>query len=251
MKITEKDTGYFISYVNDVLEPAEEEFLSKVEQNTVQLHHAYSFNAILAHAIDYIVFIASKEKNVGRAASVRGFDDKYYVEGTVRINNKFQLLDAVNNSFKHVELDKNRYKYLIETYGELSFHCLKEENGKIFFSTPSFRFDYSRVVLRPISAIFTCGINSHEDVIDFINGEICGALGYGNFDYDYDPHDAIDRMIDYCNPQCMDCGEYGDDCDCSEFVFGDKTGEFNPDRDPAFDFDDVMSQISGTREWRR
>ncbi|MCD6725513.1 hypothetical protein LT012_19305 [Vibrio cholerae] len=103
-----------------------------MEKNTVQLHHAYSFNAILAHAIDYIIFIASKEKNVGRAASVRGFDDKYYVEGTVRINNKFQLLDAVNNSFKHVELDKNRYKYLIETYGELSFHCLKEENGKIF-----------------------------------------------------------------------------------------------------------------------
>ncbi|WP_072055714.1 hypothetical protein [Aliivibrio fischeri] len=242
MKILETDTAYFISYLTNVLEPAEREFLSKVEENKVQLHHVFSFNAILAHAIDYMVFIANKEKKVFRSALVLDFDNKYYVEGSVHINNKFQLLDAVNNSFKHVELDQKRYKELIEIYGELSFHCLKEESGKVFFSMPNFRFDYCRVVLRPIAAIFTCGLEKHEDVIDFINGDICGALAYG--DFDYEPHDAIDRMIDHCNPQCMDCGEYGDDCDCSEFVFGDVTGEFNPDRDPNFDFDDVMSQIS-------
>ncbi len=181
------DTDYFLAYVNDVLSPASEEFFSLVADNKVRLHHAYSFNAILAHAVDYMVFIASKMRNAGRTRFIKDFDEKYYVEGCVNINNKFRLLDAVNNSFKHVELDTKRYKDLIELYGDLSFHCLKEDKGKVFFTMPEFRFDYSRVVLKPISVIFDCGLQSHDNAIDFINGEIRGCMGYGNWAHSHFP----------------------------------------------------------------
>ncbi|MEM7931595.1 hypothetical protein Q4R02_17295, partial [Morganella morganii] len=91
----------------------------------------------------------------------------------------------------------------------------------------------------------------NNDIDDFINGKICGSCGYDDFSYDYEPYDAIDRMIDYCNPQCMDCGEYADNCDCHNFKYNKEKGEYNPNLDPNFDFDDVMSNISGTREWSK
>lgn len=248
---SEKDAKYLISYINDVLIPASNEFFSQLHDNKVKLHHVFSFNSILAHAIDYMVFIAKKMTNASRRNFIQEFDERYGVDGCEHINNKFTLLDAVNNSFKHVELEKQRYKTLIAKYGDLSFHSLKHENGKIFFDMPAYRFDYSRVVLRPIAAIFNCGLKTTSDIDDFINGRICGSTGYGHFDYDYEPHDAIDRMIDYCNPECMDCGESGDDCDCRNFIYEGNRGEFAANVDPSFDLDDVMSNISGTREWTK
>lgn len=247
----ENDAKYLILYINDVLIPASGEFFNQLSNNKVKLHHAFSFNAILAHAIDYMVFIAKKMTNASRGSFIKDFDERYSVDGCAHINNKFTLLDAVNNSFKHVELDKERYKKLIEMYGDLSFHSLKHENGKIFFDMPAYRFDYSRVVLRPIAAIFNCGLKSTNNIDDFINGRICGSTGYGHFCYDYEPHDAIDRMIDYCNPDCMDCGEGADDCDCPNFIYDGNNGEFAANVDPRFNFDDVMSNISGTREWSK
>jgi hypothetical protein len=215
------------------------------------LHHVYSFNAILAHAIDYMLFIANKMKSATRGSLIKEFDERYAVDGCQHINNKFTLLDAVNNSFKHVELDKKRYKKLIEKYGELSFHCLKSESGKIFFDMPDYKFDYSRVVLRPIAAIFNCRLRTANDIDDFINGRICGSTSYGHFEYDCEPYDAIDRLVDACNPECMDCGEGADDCDCPNFIYGGNRGEFSGNVDPNFDFEDVMSNISGTREWSK
>ncbi|GAA4356708.1 hypothetical protein [Kangiella marina] len=250
-KSDEKDAKYLLSYLDDVLIPASEEFFNLLSHNELRLHHVFSFNSILAHAVDYMVFIAKKRTNVSRTSFIKGFDERYAVDGCNHINNKFVLLDAVNNSFKHVELDRNRYKQLIDHYGDFSLHCLKPDQGKIFFDMPSYRFDYSRVVLRPIATIFNCGLKNTNDIDDFINGRICGSTGYGNFDYDYEAHDAIDRMIDYCNPECMDCGEYADNCDCPNFSYGTKTGKFNANTDPSFDFDDVMSNISGTREWSK
>lgn len=250
-KSNDADAKYLISYISDVLAPASNEFFSKLSNNEIELHHVYSFNSILAHVIDYMLFIAQKMTKVTRGSFIEEFDDRYAVDGCKHINNKFTLLDAVNNSFKHVELDKNRYKKLIKRYGELSFHCLKSYDGKIFFNMPDYRFDYSRVVLRPIAAIFNCGLQTTNDIDDFINGRICGSTGYGYFDYDYEPHDAIDRMIDACNPECMDCGEEADNCDCPSFIYDGNRGKFLGNVDHNFDFNEVMSNISGTREWRR
>ena len=247
----ELDAKYLISYINNVLIPASDEFFDQLMGNKVKLHHVYSFNSILAHAIDYMLFIAEKMTNASRGGFIKEFDKRYSVDGCKHINNKFTLLDAVNNSFKHVELNKKRYKKLIKIYGDLSFHSLKHEDGKVFFDMPAYKFDYSRVVLRPIAAIFNCGLHTTNDIDDFINGRICGCTGYGTFDYDYEPYDAIDRMVDACNPECMDCGEGSDDCDCPNFNYDGNKGQFAANRDPNFDFEDAMSNISGTREWSR
>jgi hypothetical protein len=247
----EIDAKYLISYINDVLIPASDEFFYKLSDNKVKLHHAFSFNAILAHAIDYMVFISNKMKSSTRSSFIKEFDKLYAVDGCEHINNKFALLDAVNNSFKHVELNKERYKNLIKTYGDLSFHSLKHDNGKVFFDMPSYKFDYARVVLRPIAAIFNCGLNTTSDIDDFINGRMCGCTGYGVFDYDYDDYDAIDRMIDACNPECMNCGEGSDDCDCPNFIYAGNRSEFSANIDPNFNIDAVMPSISGTREWSK
>lgn len=250
-KSSEKDASYLLSYLESALIPASKDFFLLLSENRLKLHHAYSFNAILAHAIDYIAFIAKKKSNISRAELIRTFDERYAVDGCKHINNKFTLLDAVNNSFKHVELDKNRYAHLTQLYGDLSFNCLKPEQGKVFFEMPLYKFDYSRVVLRPIAKIFDCALETTNDIDDFINGRIFGSTGYGTFSYDYEPYDAIDRMIDYCNSECMDCGESDQSCDCPSFIYGQSKGEFNPNYDHNFDFPDVMSDISGTREWKK
>ena len=120
----EKDASYLISYLNDVLTPASDEFFTILNNNTLQLHNVFSFNAILAHVVDYMIFIAKKKTKITRADFIKSFDERYEVDGSKHISNKFSLLDAINNSFKHVELDKKRYKELIEKYGDLSFHSL-------------------------------------------------------------------------------------------------------------------------------
>lgn len=57
----EKDASYLLSYINDVILPASVDFFEKLEYNTLRLHHVFSFNAILAHATDYIVYIVNKK----------------------------------------------------------------------------------------------------------------------------------------------------------------------------------------------
>ncbi|MBO9479984.1 hypothetical protein [Salinisphaera sp. G21_0] len=112
-KSAEKDASYLLNYINDVLNPASKDFFKLLDGNKVKLHHAFSFNSILAHAIDYMVFIANKMGKITRKDFVCNFDKEYYVDGCVHINNKFRLLDAINNSFKHVELSQDRYHDLI------------------------------------------------------------------------------------------------------------------------------------------
>lgn len=257
-KSEESDAIYLISYINDVLIPASKEFFILLNKNEVLLHHAFSFNAILSHAIDYIHFIVKKvsassdnSNPIFRKDLISQFDKRYHVDGCSNINNKFKLLDAVNNSFKHVELDQNRYADLIEIYGDLSFHNLSNNEGKVFFKSQLYSFDYCRVVMRPIAKIFDCDIENHNDVDGFINGRIHGGFGYGDFIYEYESHDAIDRMIDFCSSECKNCGEIDDDCDCVSYIYDQKSGERSPNIDPNFNFNDVMSNISGTREWKK
>ncbi|HGY6638978.1 TPA: hypothetical protein ACNTBV_004064, partial [Escherichia coli] len=136
----EKDASYLLSYLDDVLTPASEEFFTILNNNKLKLHHVFSFNAILAHVVDYMIFIAKKKTEITRTDFIKSFDKRYEVDGSKHISNKFSLLDAINNSFKHVELDKKRYKELIEKYGDLSFHSLKADNGKVFFEMPLYKF---------------------------------------------------------------------------------------------------------------
>ena len=86
---------------------------------------------------------------------------------------------------------------------------------------PNHSFDYARVILRPVAAIF-CEVESKSELIDFINGDYYGAVDDGLSDHDYEPYDAIDRMIEYCNPLCNDCGEGRDNCECPEYIFDDE-----------------------------
>lgn len=256
-KSEEDDAKYLLSYINDVLIPASKEFFVLLDKNQVLLHHAFSFNTILAHAIDYIDFVVKKVtalsselRVIPRKNLVSQFDERYRVDGCSNINNKFRLLDAVNNSFKHVKLDRERYKDLIKTYGDLSFRNLYSEEGKVFFKSQLYSFDYCRVVMRPIAKIFDCDVKNHNDIDDFINGKIYGSFGHGNFHYEYESHDAIDRMIDFCSSECKNCGEIDDDCDCVSYIYDQKSGERSPNIDSNFNFNDVMSNISGTREWK-
>lgn len=250
ISVSVSNAEYLTHYINKIIKPAGEEFTDLLQCNNLKLHHAYSFNFILAHAVDHILF-SIVPKAPTRTAFIMSFDEKYEVEGCEHINNKFQLLDAINNSLKHVSLDPARYKKLIDMYGDIDSRSLYERNGKVYIKTEHYTFDYGRVVLRPIYQIFNCGLSDIHDVIEFINGRVFGSFGYGEFLYDYEPYDAIDRMIDHCNPVCMDCGELADECECTSFVYKNQKGDFNPDQDSNFDFEDVMSQISGTREWQK
>lgn len=242
--LLDSDADYLISYLKNVFQPSYREFSDILESNKLRLHHVFSFNAIVAHAIDYMVFVEKKFGNTSRTKSLQGFDEKYEVEGTIFIGNKFTLIDAVNNSFKHVELSEDRYKELIAVYGLLSFKSLIESSGKVYFKMAEHRFDYARVILRPVAAIFDIEIESKDSLIDFINGDCYGCVDNGLSNHDYDQYDAIDRMTEYCNPLCGDCGEGGDTCECLEYIFNGSPGESNPIQDPFFDFDNVMSSIS-------
>lgn len=249
-EVNEEEVNYLISYISKVVHPSSKEFQKKLKNHNLNLHHAFSFNAILAHAIDYMVFLVRDIEGQNRTKFIKEFDEKYSVDGTAHLGNKFRLLDAVNNSFKHVELDRKRYRDLIEKYGKLSFSCFSGENGKVYFETEKFKFDYGRVILRPIKEIFSIEIKNYRDVLAFLNGDIHGTTGQEIFIHEYEPWDAIDRMIEYCSSPCKDCGEI-DKCECSNYIYDGEKGKYKPDVDPKFNFDDVMSQISGTREWSK
>ncbi len=240
----------FINYVDVILKPAFKEFECKLDSNKLNISQVISLNFIVAHAIDYMIAI---KKLVGQSKSrkehIREFDELYSVEGGLHINKKFMLLDALNNAIKHVELDQNRYNDLLIEYGEISISCLKQGKGKVYFSSSKYFFDYARVVLRPIAATFECDIHNIEQLEDFLNGDYHGCASYGNYEcYDDVNAEAIERMIDYANPQCRDCGEYEADCDCSSSIYNGKQGGFSPDDNSSFDFYDVWSQISRSKQ---
>lgn len=232
------------AYLEKILAPAAELFLQKVLANKVQLHEAFGTNLFLAHAVDYIQAIRTADGiNEGRRALVQNFDSRFGVPGTRFQSRKFELIDAVNNSLKHIELDKKRYRELIKKYGAISFSCLAEEDGHILCILEGHRFDYCRVVLRPvITALTGWQFDDSEDVLVFARGDevVESFLPYGG-----DDDDPIDQMIAYCNPVCDDCAEPESECLCATYVYNGEKGSFAPDFGSTFDFDAVMSRISG------
>lgn len=232
------------AYLEKILGPSAESFRQKVSANKVQLHDAFGISLFLAHAVDYIqeIRLAAGTKE-SRKEFVRGFDSRFGVTGTRIGSRKFELIDAVNNALKHIQLDETRYRALTEQYGTISFNCLVPDDGRVLCILEGYRFDYSRVVLRPaIEALSGWHFSDLEDVLDFAHGdaifESCPA-------YIGDDDDPIDQMITYCNPVCDDCAEPETDCLCATFVYDGEKGSFAPDFNHNFDFDAVMSRISG------
>ena len=232
----------FLLFLRTILRPAAEEFESGLFACDLQLHHVFQVNVLAAHSIDYLAAIRQATGlKENRKELVTKFDQIYAVEGAKNLNRKFQLVDAVNNALKHIQLDDSRQgnKELITQYGPIRFDCLREDKGLILFEVGKYRFDFARVALRPVLDVVTrWEFDETDDVVDF-------ALGKYRDLGDIDEDDPIEQMIDHCNPKCKDCKEGADECRCSEFLYDGKPGEFNDEGDDDFDFDAVMSQISG------
>jgi len=52
-------------------------------------------------------------------------------------------------------------------------------------------------------------------------------------------------MIAFANPTCDDCGESSDLCACETYTYNGEAGAFTSNCCQSFDFDSVMSRISG------
>lgn len=233
------------AYVARILSPVTSEFLKKVASNSVSLHEAFGVNLFVAHAVDYIHAIRKADgSKEGRAAFVKSFDQHFRVEGARFRDRKFELIDAINNSLKHITLDEARYKNLIDQYGSISFKCLASENGRVLCFLEGYRFDYARSILVPaISALSGCDFDDDVEVLEFARGKI--QITQDNSMVSYDWEDPIEQMIEYCNPSCSECNEPEESCMCATYVFDGEQGSFEPNFDPTFSFDEVMSRISG------
>ena len=254
----------FNRFLRNVLIPAADEFSGKLDLGELRLHDAFSMSYFIAHTLDHITACSERILLVGeyRPDRVKVFDELFSVPGRRFHNMKFRIVDAVNNSLKHVKLTHKHYRDLKAQYDLSDFQVLKELDGRVMYERGGYRFDYGRVVLRPIIEVVTAtyilgeappegcelayGVIQHvESAIDSegnVNQESYAADSqYG----EGDPSTAIDRMIDYCNPKCLDCGDMESECRCDTFVYGKSSGEFSGELDEFFDFDFAISQISG------
>lgn len=238
----------YYDYHHFILLPTLYEVDEKVSNNSLKLHQAIGFNMVIAHALDYMLAIQKErsDEEVNRKSIMQRLDNGYHIEGGKFTNNKFQLIDAVNNSMKHIRLAPQRYKKLIDEYGHLSFRLLVGDSGIVYMKTERYQFDYGRIVLRSISKTLGFSYDEPDMILDTIDGEDGYIEAY---DPDLDPSDpstAIDRMVEYCNPTCIDCDEGENDCTCEEFRYGDVLGGFCPDFDHEFDVDSTMAEIGSS-----
>jgi hypothetical protein len=235
-------------YVGAIFRPAMSRLETNINRRQVSLHEVFGANLFAAHAIDYIQAIRRLDGiTEARGELVRTFDGTFSVSGARFSNCKFELIDAINNALKQIRLDSKRYKELEQRYGPISFRSLVEEDGGVLCILVGYRFDYPRVVLRPAyQALANWEFDSADDVLAFARGEYGPVAPYDNaVMYSDDPADAIDKMIAYCNPVCEDCREDEHDCLCAEYVCKGEQGQFVSRFHPGFDFDGVMSRISG------
>lgn len=111
-------------------------------------------------------------------------------------------------------------------YGSISFRCLVIDAGRVPCLLNGYRFDYGRVVLLPaFEALASWVVDSPEDVFGFAaSQEPVTVIDASSFDLDDD--DPIERMIDMCNPCCIDCGEYESGVRCASYVFDGERAHF-------------------------
>lgn len=233
-------------YLALILEPAMKQLEQEMSARILRLHQVFGANLYLAHAVDYIQKIRRTSGiDETRTNLVAQFDKLFSVEGARIGNRKFELIDAVNNALKHIRLDPARYKQLEDQYGPISFQSLVEDNGDVLCILEGYRFDYARVVLRPAwGALSGWDFEDLEDVRHFAceaHGAWLNAERFSSEDWE----DPIDQMIEACNPQCDDCGEDESQCRCSQYIYEGEEGKFVSGFRQSFDFDEVMSRISG------
>ena len=85
-----------------------------MDKNQLKLHQVFSFNTILAHAIDYIWFISNKKVKINRVDLVKSFDQRYAVDGCKHINNKFSFINDHNISH-FIKKKINIYDWTLQT----------------------------------------------------------------------------------------------------------------------------------------
>lgn len=235
-------------YIESILQPAGEEFGGLVRTDNVKLHQAYSVNLMLAHCVDYLHAI---RKAIGisekRGDLIKTFDEKFYVDGAYIRNRKMELIDAINNALKHIRLDPDRYKRIESEYGKISFKALVQGEGIVICHLDNYRFDYCRVVLLPaLDALVNWKFEDTEDVLQFAQGawRHYETIAYSDYDDD-DPSTAIDRMIEICSSPCRNCEEDADKCRCSEYIFANEEGHYEPLHSVSEEqFDSIMNLIS-------
>lgn len=230
-------------YMKAIFEPATEGFLRLLDERSVSLHEVFGVNLFVAHAVDYLQAIRlANGVTESRVDLVKRFDGMFSVEGARFQNKKFELIDAINNALKHIQLDQKRYPELVQRYGAISFNSLVQDEGRVLCILDGYRFDYARVVLRPaIKALGNWDLEDDESVLELAAGNV--TIGVVGFCEDF--NDPIDQMIAYANPPCDDCGEHSDSCACGTYIYDGKVGSFTSDFSKSFDFGAVMSQISG------
>lgn len=235
----------YLRYLDTLLIPAFEELRSDSDGRSLRLHQVIGANLCAAHAIDYIIAIRQALGiEEGRGALLQRFDTEYAIAGARIQGGKMKLVDAINNAMKHIRIEPKRYQDLIKQYGQVSFECLVEDEGRILCLLDGFRFDYVRVVLLPVlEALCTWHFEDEKEVAEFAQGgmEEMGFVAHTG-DEDDDP---IDAMINACNPTCISCDEGEEDCQCAEYVFAGETGEFEARFATTVELDTHLSAISG------
>lgn len=240
----------FRAFYESVIRPSSESFLASLDNPSQQKHHVVSQTVLLQCAVDYMLPIwklhaplPDGEAKWHQQLVADHLDEALGIEGSTYLNHKYHLIYAMSNAIKHARLDPSRNQQANKKFGGIGFDALKEHEGVVYFiPEKDYLFDFSRVILRPVcQAWLAPDFSEIEEIPDlFARPDLPHDFG-GMFEFD----DPIEAMIDYCNPLCASCELDGDDCKCSNFRFDGESGHFEPVKDPSFDFDHVMSRISG------
>ena len=233
----------YLKYLDTILTPVLEELKSDSDNRALTLHQVIGANLCAAHAVDYIVAIRQTiGLNQSRGILVPIFDEEYGVCGARIHGGKMALVDAVNNAMKHIRINPKRYQTLVQKYGQVSFECLVEADGRILCLLDGFRFDYVRVVLIPVlQALCSWAFQDEEDVVEFARGGMGEMDGGAAYSLDDDP---VDALIDACNPLCSNCDEDEEECQCAEFMFDGQAGEFEARFATNAELDSLLSAVS-------
>lgn len=235
----------YLKYLVTILTPVLEELKSDSDSRSLTLHQVIGANLCAAHSVDYIVAIRRTiGMNQHRGMLVPLFDQEFGVCGARIHGGKMALVDAVNNAMKHIRIDPARYQTLVQKYGQVSFECLVEDDGRILCLLDGFRFDYVRVVLIPVlQALCSWAFQDEEEVADFARGGMKGMECWTAYSLSDD--DPIEALIDACNPLCSNCDEGREECQCAEYVFDGQAGEFEARFVTNAELDSLLSAVSG------